>query len=167
MVYFGMVFTLCNQSGRGEPETRRLDQAAGFRCRKGKRLLDGVAITWKFLYLLFPIGCLLIFNIGIGLILSALFVFFRDMQYLWSVFIQLLMYLSAIFYTTDGYAPSLQVMFYLNPIYLFITYFRQIVLGCTVPPLWFHLLILFYVAVTLVGGVNIYKKHDDQFLYYV
>ena len=42
--------------------------------------VDGVAITWRFVLLLYPIICLVIFNIGVGLILSALFVFFRDMQ---------------------------------------------------------------------------------------
>ena len=65
-------------------------------------ILDHITFTWKFVLLLYPICCLVLFNIGIGLILSALFVFFRDIQYLWSVFIQLLMYLSAIFYTIDS-----------------------------------------------------------------
>ena len=59
--------------------------------------LDGILFTWKMVLLLIPIFSLLLFNIGVGLILSALFVFFRDVQYLWSVFTQLLMYMSAIF----------------------------------------------------------------------
>ena len=74
-------------------------------------ILDGVAITWKFVFLLYPIITLLLFNIGLGLILSALFVFFRDIQYLWSVFTLLLMYLSAIFYTIDQYSYAVQCMF--------------------------------------------------------
>ncbi len=41
---------------------------------------------------LVPIACLVIFNTGLGLILSALQVFFRDMQYLWKVLTQLLMW---------------------------------------------------------------------------
>ena len=44
---------------------------------------DHIVFTWKFLLLLYPICLLLLFNIGVGLILSALFVFFRDIQYLW------------------------------------------------------------------------------------
>ena len=55
----------------------------------------------------------------VGLILSALFVFFRDIQYLWSVFTQLLMYMSAIFYTIDNYSPMVRNLFLLNPVYLF------------------------------------------------
>ena len=48
--------------------------------------LDHITFTWKFILLLYPILCLMMFNIGVGLVLSALFVFFRDVQYLWSVF---------------------------------------------------------------------------------
>ncbi len=64
-------------------------------------VLDRITFTWKFLLLLYPIACLLLFNIGVGLILSALYVFFRDIQYLWTVFTQLLMYMSAIFYMNE------------------------------------------------------------------
>ena len=44
-------------------------------------VLDHIAFTWKLVMLLYPIVCLVLFNIGVGLILSALFVFFRDIQY--------------------------------------------------------------------------------------
>ena len=61
-------------------------------------IIDNITFTWKLILLVYPIVLLLLFNIGVGLILSALFVFFRDIQYLWTVFLQLLMYMSAIFY---------------------------------------------------------------------
>ena len=61
----------------------------------------------------------IIFNIGVGLILSALFVFFRDIEYLWGVFSMLLMYLSAIFYTVDGFGERAR-LFLLNPLYCYI-----------------------------------------------
>jgi ABC-2 type transport system permease protein len=89
------------------------------------------------------------------------------MQYLWTVFTQLLMYLSAIFYTTDGFSPRLQALLHLNPVYLCITYFRQIVLYGTIPPLWFHGLMLLFVAVALGIGCYIYKKYNHKFLYYL
>ena len=73
-------------------------------------VLDGITFTWRFVLLLYPIGCLVLFNIGVGLILSAMFVFFRDIQYLWTVFTQLLMYMSAIFYTIDRYSYTAQCL---------------------------------------------------------
>ncbi len=130
-------------------------------------VLDGITFTWKFVLLLYPILMLLLFNIGVGLILSALFVFFRDIQYLWTVFTQLLMYMSAIFYTIDNYSYTIQCVFLLNPVYLFIRYFRKIVIDATIPTVWFHLLMLADVVIVLGIGCWMYKKYNHRFLYYV
>ena len=130
-------------------------------------ILDGITFTWKFVLLLYPICCLVLFNIGVGLILSALFMFFRDIQYLWSVFTQLLMYMSAIFYTIDQYSYTVQCLFLANPVYLFIRYFRKIVIEATIPTLWFHLLMLVDVLIVLAIGCWMYKKYNHRFLYYI
>ena len=130
-------------------------------------LLDGITFTWKFALLFYPICSLLLFNIGVGLILSAMFVFFRDIQYLWSVFTQLLMYMSAIFYTIDSYPQMMQSLFLLNPVYLFIRYFRKIVIEATIPTIWLHLLMLADVMIVLGAGCWMYKKYNTRFLYYV
>lgn len=130
-------------------------------------ILDGVTFTWHFLLLVYPICCQVLFNIGIGLILSALFVFFRDIQYLWSIFVQLLMYMSAVFYTIESYSPMMQKAFMINPVYVFIRYFRIIVLENSVPSTEHHVLMLFYTAVALGVGCIIYKKNNTKFLYYL
>ena len=129
--------------------------------------LDGLPFTWKFICLVYPIVCLILFNISVGMILSALFVFFRDVKYLYDVFTMLLMYLSAIFYTIDRYPGSVQNLFLLNPVYLFIRYFRKIVIEATIPSVWFHLLMLADVAIALGVGCLMYKKLNTKFLYYV
>ncbi len=128
---------------------------------------DHITFTWRFFLLLYPTCLLVLFNIGVGLILSALFVFFRDIQYLWSIFTQLLMYASAIFYTIDHYSYNVQCLFLANPIYLFIRYFRKIVIDAAVPTVWFHLLMLADVLVVLGLGCFMYKKYNTRFLYYV
>ena len=129
--------------------------------------IDRITFTWKFVLLLYPIVMQLLFNIGLGLILSALFVFFRDIQYLWTVFTQLLMYMSAIFYTIDNYSDTVQSLFLLNPVYVFISYFRRIVIHGVIPSWGFHLLIAGYTAVALGIGCVMYKKYNTRFLYYV
>lgn len=130
-------------------------------------IIDQIAFTWKFVLLVYPIACLMLFNIGVGLILSALFVFFRDIQYLWKIFTQLLMYMSAIFYTIDKYSQTAQYLFLLNPVYLFIRYFRKIVIEATIPTVWFHLLMMADVLIVLGVGCWMYKKYNHRFLYYV
>ncbi len=130
-------------------------------------VLDQITFTWKFVLLIYPIVMLMLFNIGVGLILSALFVFFRDIQYLWGVFTMLLMYMSAIFYTIDSYPPLGQNLFLLNPVYLFIRYFRKIIIDGVIPSPWFHLLMLADTVIVLLVGGLIYKKQNTKFLYYV
>lgn len=130
-------------------------------------IFDGIVFTWRWVALIYPIAMLLLFNVGIGLILSALFVFFRDIQYLWTIFTQLLMYMSAIFYTVDRYSPMAQKLFHLNPIYVFITYFRRIVIDMTIPSLALHSLILLYSLAALGIGCWMYKKYNTKFLYYI
>lgn len=130
-------------------------------------LIDRVAFHWNFFMLLYPAMTLLVFNIGVGLILSALFVFFRDTQYLYDVFSLLLMYMSAIFYTIDSFSNKIQRLFLINPIYAHIRYFRLIVLENSIPSLRYHGLLLFYALLFLGVGALIYKKKNHQFLYYV
>lgn len=128
---------------------------------------DGIAFTWKFLLLIYPTVCLIVFNLGVGLILSALMVFFRDMQYLWGILTQLIMWLSAIFYTIDGYPYQTQCLFLANPIYLYIRYFRKIVIDGVIPTLQFHALGAFYALAVFGIGCYMYKRYNHEFLYYV
>lgn len=129
-------------------------------------IIDGITFTFGFLMLIIPIACLIIFNIGVGLILSALFVFFRDIQYLWSVFTMLLMYMSAIFYTVEQFGEY-RKLFYLNPIFVYIKYFRVIVIDNAIPSLALHLLALGYAALFFLIGAICYKRFNHKFLYYV
>ena len=130
-------------------------------------LLDGIAFHWKFLLLVYPIVCLVFFNIGVGSILSALYVFFKDIQYLYSIFTLMLMYLSAIFYNINAYEPTVQKLFLLNPIYVYISYFRTIVINNAIPDLVTHLLSFGYAFAVLLIGARMYKKHNQKFLYYL
>ena len=129
--------------------------------------IDGITPHFNFFMLLYPIVCLIVFNIGIGLILSAIFVFFRDIGYLYDIFTLLLMYMSAIFYTVDSFSPTIQKVFLLNPIYCYIKYFRIITIDGNIPSFGFHLLCLFYALAAVAIGGLIYKTKNHRFLYYV
>lgn len=130
-------------------------------------IIDGVAFSWKFLMLIYPICCLVVFNLGMGLILSALYLMFRDMKYLYDVFTLLLMYVSAIFYSVDAYPQEIQYLFYLNPVYVYISYFRKIILDGEIPQFTFHLIAAGYALIVLALGALIYKKKNYKFLYYI
>lgn len=129
--------------------------------------IDGIPFSFKFIMLVYPVACLLVFNIGVGFILSALFVIFKDTQYLYDIFTQLLMYLSAIFYTVNIYPEKIQKLFYCNPIYVYITYFRRIVIDGVIPSVGMHILCFGYALSVLVIGALIYKKYNYKFMYYM
>ncbi|WP_408072092.1 ABC transporter permease [Butyrivibrio sp. JL13D10] len=129
--------------------------------------LDGIQFGPRMLTLLFPVLCLTVMNIGIGMILSALYVFFRDIKYLYDVFLTLLTYLSAIFYKVDKFSPATQKLFLLNPVYVMIKYFRTVVIDMTIPPIQYHALCLFYACFYLAIGSWVYKKYNSEFIYYL
>ena len=130
-------------------------------------LCDGLAFGWHTLSLIYPVATLLVFNLGVGMILSALFVFFRDIEYLYSIFLTLLNYVSAIFYPVSIVPERFQRLFYCNPVYVYIKYFRCVMIDGEIPSLAFHLLCAGYAAAVLVIGCLIYKKFNNEFLYYV
>ena len=129
--------------------------------------IDHIRFTPKMFLLVYPSICLLITCIGIGAILSAMYVFFEDTSYLYDVVLTLLNYMSAIFYSVDSLSKNLQTAFLFNPVYVYIKYFRVIVIDGIIPSPAYHLLCLFFPVFYLSIGMFIYKKYNTQFLYYL
>ncbi len=129
--------------------------------------IDGLPFRWSFITLVYPVICLLVFNVGMGLILSAMYIFFKDVKYLYSILTMLMMYMSAIFYTLDAFTAWQQAAFYLNPIYTYISYFRSVVIDGVIPPIWHHGLCFNYAALALLVGAVMYRKNNYKFLYYI
>ena len=127
-----------------------------------------IPFTWKFILIIIPIACLFVLIIGTGLILSALFVFFKDIQYLYDIFTLALMYFSAIFYDVSIFKDSIVgKLIYLNPVFLYINYIREIVISAKIPSLNYNLYCVFYALVILRIGMYMYKKYNYMFLYYI
>lgn len=129
-------------------------------------LFDGIQFGFHMLTLVYPIFWSLVFCFGVGMILSALFVFFRDIEYLYGVFLTLLNYVSAIFYPTS-ILGEYAFLFHANPLYVYIDYFRTVTIDGIVPSLPLHILCAAYALIFLGIGCLIYKKCNHEFLYYV
>lgn len=130
-------------------------------------IFNGLQISWRYFLLLYPAICMTAFNIGIGMVLSALFVFFVDIKYLYDIATMLLMYGSAIFYDISRFPDQLQVLFYCNPVYVYISYFRIIVLSEGIPNALIHTLCAVYAIVALIVGRELYRKYNYHFVYYL
>ena len=130
-------------------------------------IFDKIHFGVHMLALAYPVFWMLVFNFGVGMILSAMFVFFRDVEYLYSIFLTLLNYVSAIFYPVTIMSERLRFIFYLNPVYVYIFYFRCVVIDGFIPSPIIHALAAGYALVFLAIGCIIYKKCNHEFLYYV
>ena len=129
--------------------------------------IDRVPFHWSILAIVYPIIMLTLFNLGVGMILSALFIFFRDITYIYDIFTLLLMYMSAIFYDVSAFPEKIQRIFLLNPVFCAIKYVRVVVIDGHLPSLAYHVLLLLYATVAIGLGSLIYKKYNTRFLYYV
>ena len=128
--------------------------------------IDGLPFGPHMLLIIYPIVCMTIFNIGVGYVLSSMFVFFRDTQYLYGIFTQLLMFVSAIFYSADAFPANFQIIFAINPIYRYITYVRQVIIDGIVPDLSSHIFCLVVALIMLGIGYFVHKKTEQKFVYY-
>ena len=106
--------------------------------------------------------------LGVGLILSVLEVFFKDVEYLNDVFCMLLFYLTPIFYSVDQLklAPVVKMALMANPLYSIVSMFRCCVLfGTMLNWHWFWYSLGFSVLMILIGSFAFYKKQDKFILH--
>ena len=127
------------------------------------------AIHWTLLLFWVPLAFLLIFCIGIGMILSAISVFFRDVTHLYGVVTIAWMYLTPIFYPVDPQYLPIQVIriIQMNPLYHFITFFRQVVIYGTIPSVQSWAFCILSCAGALVIGLAVFRKLQKNFILYL
>lgn len=132
-------------------------------------LVTRSTIYWTVLLFWIPLLLLLVFCIGIGMVLSAIAVFFRDITHLYGVITMAWMYLTPIFYPVDPKVLPVQVisLINLNPLYHFIQFFRQVVIYGTLPTMntWFFCILSCIVA--LIVGIAVLKKAQKDFILYL
>lgn len=128
-------------------------------------IFSGVKITWLHLLLPFPIINMLLFTIGFSLILSALMVFFRDMQFLYGVAIMLWMYITPIFYPENIIGGKYRLILQLNPMYHYIRYTRNIILDNSIPTITAHIICLIFSIGTLIIGWILFRKSENKFIF--
>lgn len=111
-----------------------------------------------------PLILLLIFSTGIGLILAALAVKFRDIMHLYSVFVTALMYLTPVIYPMSALPKWVQNIVNLNPLTGILTMFRDLVIFNRIPEITQILISLAIVILALVVGLRIFYKQQDDFI---
>lgn len=83
--------------------------------------------SYQLFFILLMLPAFWMFEYGLGLILSVIYVFFRDIKHLYSVFLTLWHYTTPIFYKKTNMKGFANTIINLNPMYQFVSYFRQCV----------------------------------------
>jgi ABC-2 type transport system permease protein len=131
-----------------------------------------LTITWVHIFLPLDMIYVIIFALGVGLFLSAISVFFRDMFYIYGILLTAWMYLTPIMYSLNILKDSQYSVFMLpfekiNPLYYYINYARTIILSSTAPSLKQNLVCLACSIITLIIGTLFFRSKQDQFVYYI
>ncbi len=123
-------------------------------------------ISW--LYLLLPVIFFFgfLFTVGVSFILSTVSVFFRDMFYIYGIILTIWNYATPVFYDISIIPETLQRIFRLNPLYTYINSARDIILYGNCPSTVNLILMVVYGILALLIGAIVFKRHQDDFIYY-
>ncbi len=123
--------------------------------------------TWNWLLLPVLLVYVTLFSAGLGFLLASLAVFFRDMKHLWSVVITAWTYATPLFYPENILPAWMAAAEAYNPMYQYVTYYRDIALWNITPDLSMNLTCLVMALATFAVGLFVFKKTERKFILYV
>ncbi|WP_243152249.1 ABC transporter permease [Pseudoflavonifractor sp. 524-17] len=130
-------------------------------------IFSGIFPTKAYLLVPFVLACLAVFCLGIGMLLAAAMVFFRDIQFLWGVLSMIWMYLTPIFYPASILPENVAWVLNLNPLYYFITFARTCFIeGISPEPIVYVQCALMALGTLLVGAL-VFRRTQDRFVLYL
>lgn len=130
-------------------------------------MFSGIMPTKAYLLLPYVLLCLMVFTLGVGLILAASMVFFRDTQFLWGVISMIWMYLTPLFYPESILPSGVLSIVKCNPLYYYVDFVRTIIIGGVSPEPRIYAVCFIFALVTLVIGLFIFRKKQDEFVLYL
>ena len=117
------------------------------------------AVLWSI-----PLSLLLIlFTLALSLIASCLNVFYRDLQLASNFFIQLLFFVSPVFYSAAHISPPFKNLLRLNPLTFIIENFRLCLLEGKPVDVYPFLIVLASLLILLALSYNLFKRVEKKF----
>ena len=121
-------------------------------------------LTW--LYLPVPLLALTMLTLGMTFFFAAANVYFRDVSHILQILLQIWFYVTPVIYSTDMFGKY-QWVFKLNPLVFALNGFRMGVYAGYLPTAQSILASFVCGFVALVVGYWIFRRNEDQFVYYV
>jgi len=111
-----------------------------------------------------PVFFLIVISLGVGLILAALTVRFRDIVHLYSVFLTALVYLMPVIYTMSFLPHKVYLVVMANPLTNILIMFRDVVLYNALPGSMSILIAVLESFGFLALGFYVFYKQQDSFI---
>ena len=121
-------------------------------------------LHWTVILSFIPLTLLVVFSLGVGLILSAITVRFRDIMHLYSVFLTALTYLTPVIYPMSILPSWLYKIVMLNPLTNILIMFRNVMINNTIFDLPSLIIAVVETLVFLGIGLYVFYKNQDQFI---
>ncbi|MCU6791777.1 ABC transporter permease [Paenibacillus sp. WQ 127069] len=130
-------------------------------------IVTDAPITPVVLFFPLPLLYILLFSIGMGLIMSVLAVYFRDIIHLYTVLLSAWMYLTPIFYPINAVPDYVKSVISANPMYYFVEAFRDIVVYNQLPNFQTNLVCFTFSAISILLGLFVFYKNQHKFVLYI
>ena len=130
-------------------------------------IITGTKLHMSIFLMIFFLVCLIIFSLGIGMILATLMVFFKDIQFIWSVLLTMWQYATPIFYPAEIIPERFRFIVRFNPLYHFIGNARKCLIDGISPEPMAYIYCLLFAFSSLALGSFIFKKCQDKFTLYL
>jgi ABC-2 type transport system permease protein len=127
------------------------------------QVVPGINLLW----LPYLIVTLFGFSLGLGLILAALAVFFRDVLHLWGVLTTAWMYATPVIYPVSILEPWMLTVMHFNPMYYYVEFFREIVMYNTCPSVAQFAVCAICAVVAMAVGLAVFRRQQGKFILYV
>lgn len=121
-------------------------------------------LHWTVILSVIPLAMIVLFSLGIGMLLSALTVKFRDIIHLYSVFTTGLLYLTPVIYPMSILPAPVAFVVNLNPLTNMVQMFRSVMFYDSLPTLSGLVIGIAEVAAALALGVYVFYKNQDEFI---
>lgn len=141
---------------------RLVDFAVAFLLLVGLMLYYGVAFTWRLLFLPPLVVLTMLLALGLGMVLSAWNVKYRDVNVALPHVLQILMFATPVFYSTTMLPPRLRLVAGLNPLAVVVEGYRAALFGR--PFDWTALaVVVVLTSLLLVCAAAFFRTMEEEF----
>jgi ABC-type polysaccharide/polyol phosphate export permease len=127
--------------------------------------LGGLHANWGMLFLPIALAMIYLFTLGVGMFLSVVFVFFRDLNHVVPIVMQIVFFSTPIIYPETSIPPEYVYLLKFNPFYYLIQLVRAPFTLEEMPSIFKILVICLISFSVFIIGLYTIKKFDNKIIF--